>query len=226
MVKSVFITAIGTDVGKTYVSGLILKKMREYGVNCGYFKPVLSGAIRDKYSGKLIPGDCCHVVKTAGLDIDPMECVSYCFEEALSPHLASKRAGVNIDINKIKFDYNKLSSKYDYMIIEGAGGITCPIIDNKYLMWNLVKDLDKNVLVVSDSGLGCINSAITTLEYIKIRNIEIKGVVFNNYAPDDFMHRDNLEMVESMSGVSVVSCVGKDDENINIDKENLLALFE
>nr|MCR5264990.1 dethiobiotin synthase [Cyanobacteria bacterium RUI128] len=100
MAKGLFVTATGTDIGKTYVSGLLVKKMREYGYNCGYYKPVLSGG--GKYNGKLIPGDCVHVVKTAGLDIEPFKCLSYCFEDAVSPHLAAKRAGVNIDINKIK----------------------------------------------------------------------------------------------------------------------------
>jgi dethiobiotin synthetase len=144
----------------------------------------------------------------------------------LSPHLASKRAGIKIDIAKILSDYNKLAEIYDYILIEGAGGITCPVIDDKYLMWNLIKDINTGVIVVSDSGLGSINYALTTLEYIKNRDIEIRGLVFNNYINNDFMHEDNVQMVEKMSGVSVVSCVGKDDENINIDKENLLALFE
>ena len=63
MAKSLFITATGTDIGKTYISGLIVKKMRDYGFNCGYYKPVLSGALRT--NNTLTPGDCVHVVKTA-----------------------------------------------------------------------------------------------------------------------------------------------------------------
>ena len=74
--KSIFITATGTDVGKTYISGLLVKKMREVGLNCGYYKPALSGAIRQS-DGTLLPGDCDYVVKTAGLDVLPLDCVTY-----------------------------------------------------------------------------------------------------------------------------------------------------
>lgn len=224
MAKSLFVTATGTDIGKTYVSGLIVKKMREYGLNCGYYKPVLSGAV--KTNNIFTPGDCVHVLNTAGLDIEPMECLSYCFEEAVSPHLASKRAGVKIDINKINSDYVKLSSGYDYMLIEGAGGITCPIIEDNYLMWNLIKDLGVNTLVVADGGLGTINSVLTTVEYIKNRNISIKGIVLNNFNKEDFMHRDNLEMVEKMTGENVIATVGVNDTDLHIEKGDIEGLFE
>ena len=61
MSKNLFITATGTDIGKTYISALIVKKMREAGFNCGYFKPVLSGVeVKDN---KLISSDCNYVVK-------------------------------------------------------------------------------------------------------------------------------------------------------------------
>ncbi len=224
MAKSLFITATGTDIGKTYVSGLIVKKMRENGFNCGYYKPVLSGAIR--INNELTPGDCVHVVKTAGLNIEPMNCLSYCFEDAVSPHLASKKAGITIDISKILTDYKKLSADYDYILTEGAGGITCPIIEDNYLMWNLIKDLGLNTLVVADGGLGTINSVLTTVEYMQNRDISIKGIILNNFDKEDFMHRDNLEMVEKMTGIKVITTVGKNDTDLLITKENLEGLFE
>ncbi len=224
MVKSLFITATGTDIGKTYISGLIVKKMRESGFDCGYYKPVLSGA--NVQNGIIVPGDCKHVVDISGLEIEPVKCLSYCFEEAVSPHLASKRAGVNIDIDKIKSDYTNLSKEYEYMLIEGAGGITCPIIDDKYLMWNLIKDLGTSVLVVADGGLGTINSVLTTVEYIEKRDIKIQGLVLNNYDESSFMHRDNLEMVEKMTGLKVVATVKKDEKDINVNKNVLEGLFE
>ena len=88
MTKCIFITATGTDVGKTYISALLVKKLRELGYNCGYFKPALSGA--EVRNGKLIPGDCNYVLKTAGIDANPMDYVSYVFKLAVSPHLASE----------------------------------------------------------------------------------------------------------------------------------------
>ena len=70
MTKGIFITATGTDIGKTYVSALIVKSMRKAGLNCGYYKPALSGAQTSK-DGTLIPGDCAYVFKNAGLTFRP-----------------------------------------------------------------------------------------------------------------------------------------------------------
>ena len=121
MTKKVFITATGTDIGKTYISALIVKTMREAGLNCGYYKPVLSGV--EEKEGKLIQSDCNYVVNTAKLPVTADECVTYWWKEAVSPHLASKRAGEIIETKKILADYEIVCGKYDYVLIEGAGGI-------------------------------------------------------------------------------------------------------
>ena len=71
--KGIFITATGTDVGKTYVTALILKKLREASVNAGYYKAALSGAYRN--AGELIPGDAAYVASISGLTVSP--CLLY-----------------------------------------------------------------------------------------------------------------------------------------------------
>ena len=81
MTKGIFVTATGTDVGKTYVSALIVKKMRDLGYNCGYFKPALSGAYEK--DGELIPGDCEYVLKTSGIEGNPSDFASYIFKTAV-----------------------------------------------------------------------------------------------------------------------------------------------
>ena len=72
--KGIFITATGTDVGKTYVTALILKKLREVSVNAGYYKAALSGAYRN--AGELIPGDAAYVASISGLPVPPEQLVS------------------------------------------------------------------------------------------------------------------------------------------------------
>jgi len=227
MAKKIFITGIGTDIGKTYVSGLLVKKMRGFSLNCGYFKPILSGALRK--GDKLIPGDCKHVIDIANLDTEPLKCLSYCFEEAVSPHLAAKRAGVEINKTKILSDFNNVSKMYDYILIEGAGGITCPIILNDgetYLMNDLIKDMKTNILIVADGGLGTLNSILTTVEYALKRNITIKGIILNNYDETNFMHIDNLKMAEKLTGINVIATVSKNSQNIEITKDIIEGLFE
>lgn len=215
MSKNIFITATGTDIGKTYVSALIVKKIRQSGFNCGYFKPVLSGV--EEFEGILTESDCNYVVDTAKIPAAANDCVTYWWKEAVSPHLASQRAGEIIDTKRILADYKKASEKYDYLLIEGAGGITCPLrLENgeKYLLKDLIKDLGINVLLIADGGLGTINSVLLTTEYAKTNGIKIEGIILNNYEPDNFMHQDNLKQVEYLTGIKVVATVEKGQKDI------------
>jgi len=220
MAKAIFITATGTDVGKTYISALILKRMRELGLNCGYYKPAMSGIEEGKLS------DVEYVFKIGGLEGNPMDFVSYPFAEALSPHLAAKRSEVSIKLNKIKDDFNKISKNYDYILVEGAGGITCPfnLDGQKLLLTDVIKALDLDILIIADAALGTINSTLLTVEYAKQKGINIQGIILNNYDEDDFMQVDNKEQIENLTGIKVISTVKKDDEIINI--KDIEQLFE
>ena len=220
MSKNIFITATGTDIGKTYVSALIVKKMREKGFNCGYYKPVLSGV--EELNGKLIKSDCNYVIETSKLPISADDCVTYWWKEAVSPHLAAQRAGEVIEPNRILADYQEKSQKYDYLLIEGAGGITCPLrLENgeKYLLKDLIKDLGVKILIVADGGLGTINSILLTVEYAKENKIDVSGIILNNYEPDNFMHQDNLKQVEYLTGIKVVATVEKNQKDILLLEE-------
>lgn len=213
--KKIFITATGTDVGKTYISALIVKKMREMNYNCGYFKPVVSGVT--EMCGKLIDSDANYVVQTADIPTEAESCVSYWWKEAISPHLAAKRSNQEIDIDKIKYDYSQACKKYDYLVIEGAGGITCPLIvnkDDKYLLKDLIWELGLSIIIVADAGLGTINSTLLTVDYAKSNGIEIEGIILNNYESDNFMHWDNLEQIEALTGINVIATVGHNAGNI------------
>ena len=220
MSKNIFITATGTDVGKTYVSALIVKKMRELGLNCGYFKPVLSGVIEE--NGKLVESDCNYVVTTAKIPTSANDCVAYWWKEAVSPHLAAKRFGEEINIEKVKNAFLNKQSEYEYLLVEGAGGITCPLkLDNgkKYLLKDLIKELKTNIIIIADGGLGTINSTLLTVEYAKQHNITIEGIILNNFNPNSFMHQDNLKQVEYLTGVKVISTVQHNQTDINLLKE-------
>ena len=215
MAKKIFITGTGTDVGKTYISALIVKKMRDSGFDCGYFKPVISGVT--EMCGKLVDSDANYVIQFADISDNPENCVSYWWKEAVSPHLAAKRANQEIDIDKIKYDFSLINKKHDYLLIEGAGGITCPIKidkDEKYLLKDLIWELGLSVIIVADAGLGTINSTLLTVEYARENGIEIEGIILNNYESDNFMHWDNLEQIEALTGINVVATVSHGSSDI------------
>ena len=225
MTKGIFVTATGTDVGKTYISGLLVKKMTESGLNCGYYKPVLSGL--KKVKEEYIAGDCKFVIDTAGLNTNPSDCVTYSFKNPVSPHLAAKMEGVNISEERIKDGLNKIKAKYDYLVVEGAGGITCPfnLDGKKLLLSDVIKKLNMDIIIVTPSGLGCINYALLTYEYAKINNVTVKGFIMNDFDENNFMHTDNKECIEKLTGAKVIATVRYGDKDLSIDKDTLTAIF-
>jgi len=201
MAKGIFITATGTDVGKTYVSALIVKRIQ----NCGYYKPALSG---DVY-----PNDCEYVLQTAGINKDAKNYVSYRFKPAVSPHLASQIENNPIKLEKIKSDFERIKKEFDYILVEGAGGIVCPFGEN-LLLPDVIKALGLDVIIVASASLGTINSTVLTVEYAKSQGINVKGIILNNYDETDFMQVDNKQMVEKLTGIKVVATVKKGDKEI------------
>lgn len=103
-------------------------------------------------------------------------------------------------------------------MIEGAGGITCPLrLENgeKYLLKDLIKELETSIIIVADGGLGTINSTLLTVEYARANNIPIAGIILNNFNPDSFMHQDNLKQVEYLTGIKVVATVERGQRILN-----------
>lgn len=224
MTKGIFITATGTDVGKTYTSALIVKSMRKAGINCGYYKPALSGA--EIVGDKIIPGDCAYVFKEAGIDKDPIDYVSYIFKPAVSPHLAAIKENNPIKLEKIKKDFNRIKSEYDYLLIEGAGGIICPFnIEDNLILPDVIKALNLDIIIVASAELGTINSTVLTIEYAKQKGIKVKGVILNKYDEKNEMQRDNLIQIEDLTGIKVLTTVKENDEYIDL-KEIISAFNE
>lgn len=109
MKEGVFVTGTGTDVGKTYVSALLVKTLREQGRSAGYFKPALSGARRR--DGALIPGDAEEVCRMSGLPGPPEQYVAYLYEQAVSPHLAARLEGPPITRERIMERFSQVAAQ-------------------------------------------------------------------------------------------------------------------
>lgn len=232
MSKGLFVLGTGTDIGKTYVTGLILKYMRDNGYDATYFKAALSGAVRNE-NGLLIPGDAVEVLSMANLKEDTDFLVPYIYETAVSPHLASQIEGNPVDLTVVKEAYDEVSKKYDYIVMEGSGGIVCPIRyegkddENNIMLEDIIKYLGLDVILIADAGLGTINSIVTTVEYLKNRNIHVCGIIMNNYK-DELMENDNIKMVEDLCDVPVIAKVYENDKNLSLDVDanELISYFK
>lgn len=224
--KSLFITGTGTDVGKTYITALIVKKLREK-KNPAYFKAAMSGNIRDE-NKNIIPGDAVWVKKISGIEQSIDSMCPYIYEHALSPHLASKIEENKMDLDTVFNHYDNLSKAYNYITLEGAGGIFCPLRydDIKIFQEDIIKIKHLPCVIVADAGLGTINSVVLTVEYMKSKSISIKGIIFNNYDDNNVMHKDNALMCIELTGIDIIAYVKKGDKDINIDVETLKSLYE
>ena len=182
MGKGIFIIGTDTDVGKTFTLGAMTYALKNEGKKVIPYKPVQSGG----------SGDTKYIKEICDLENDFNELNTYTFEEAVSPHLASKMENVEISKDKIINHYKKLVDTYDYVLVEGAGGVVVPLIDNNYFIYDLIKELDLDVVLVARAGVGTINHTVLTNEFLKLHNIKAKGIIINGYN-NKFYEDDNIK---------------------------------
>ena len=226
MGKALFVTGTGTDIGKTYVTGLIVKHLRDAGLRAGYYKAALSGA-EAAADGTLLPGDALHVAHVAGLAPEDAV-VSYIYRDAVSPHLAAQIEGHPMDFDKVEQDFRAAKERTDYLTVEGSGGIICPLRwdDAEHVVLDdLAVRLGLAALVIADAGLGTINAAVLTAEHLKMRGIPLKGFIFNNWKGGR-MQEDNVRMVEELTGARVLARVEHGAGELPMTADELAALYD
>lgn len=227
MSKSLFITGTGTDVGKTYVTGLIVKKLREGGASAAYYKAAMSGNDR-RADGTLIPGDALQVKRMSGIEQPLEEMCPYIYETAVSPHLAAKLEGKPLEMECVLKHFDYVCGKYEYITAEGSGGILCPLrFDEQQIqLEDFIKARSLSCLMVADAGLGTINAVGLTAEYMKAHKIPVRGIIFNRYEPGNPLHEDNRLMCEAMTGLHIIACVKDGDTDLDMPFELLEGFYE
>lgn len=210
----IYITGTDTGVGKTYVSSLLGSILKEKGVNVGYMKPIESGGTEDTTTLK----------NTLNLKDDLNTINPINLKNPLSPNIAFEVENYNISLdeikNKIKDSFEILKNKYDFLIVEGAGGVCVPIKDN-FLMSDLIKFLELPAVVVSRPNLGTINHTILTIEHLRNKGIEVKGVIINCITDlkDVLYYEKTFETIEKCGGIDIIGIVkNKNDYELDIEK--------
>lgn len=155
----IFITGIGTDVGKTIASSIVVEALE-----ADYWKPIQAGDLDKSDSHK--------VKKYISNSKTIIHDNSYKLNTPASPHLSAKLDGINIDLKLIKEPKTK-----NNLVIEGAGGLLVPLNEIDSIVDLIQKDY--KVIVVSRHYLGSINHTLLTLETLKNRKIEVVGIVFS-----------------------------------------------
>ena len=218
MSKGYFVTATGTDVGKTFITTLLVKKWRDSGIDAGYYKAALSGAeLRD---GKWVAGDADYVKRTANLSDTQEQLVSYVYKEAVSPHLAARKEGNPVELAKVKDDFDAARNRHEFIFAEGSGGIICPIRydDQKVFLVDIMKTLGLPLLIVTTAALGSINACVLTVEYARSRGLDVRGLIVNRYGSSGNleMEDDNIRMMQDLTGLEILAKVKDGDTDLGV----------
>jgi len=228
MSRNLFVTGTGTEIGKTYVAGLVVKMLHDAGMDVAYYKAAMSGNER-RPDGTLIPGDALFVKEFAGISQSLESMCPYVYEHAVSPHLASRIEGNPVRMAVVEEKFQALSREHDYVVVEGSGGITCPIgyDEERIQLEDIVRSLQLPSVMVADAGLGTINGVVLTHAYMQQKGLPLKGILFNHFHEGDVMEEDNRRMCKEMTGLPVLACIAKGDKGITgLKAEELAALFE
>ncbi|NPA52193.1 MAG: dethiobiotin synthase [Aquificae bacterium] len=222
MSKTIFVTATDTGVGKTTVSAALANLLKERKKHVGYFKPIETGC-------QPIPQDAKLLSKITGQPLE--EVVLYTFRQPVAPYVAEKIERKSIDVQKIIKHFFRLKQKYEYLIIEGAGGICVPItkIKNRFYTYvDLIKDIKAQTLLVARGTLGTINHTCMTVKILKENEIKLIGIILNLFEEnDDVSQNTNSIVIMEMTGVPVLAkCKKTNTEPIQECKNSLQEKLE
>ncbi|HKZ38915.1 MAG TPA: dethiobiotin synthase [Chryseolinea sp.] len=188
-----FVTAIGTDSGKTVVSSILCKALQ-----ADYWKPVQAGLPRDSET----------VLQFIGNGSSKIHPETFFFKTAASPHAAAALENVVINLN----DFIIPAHKKD-LIIEGAGGCLVPLNDQNFVI-DLATKLEAEVILVSNLYLGSINHTMLSYEALVRRKLKIKGIVFNGPS--------NAESERIILLHTKLPCLLRIDQEAHFDEQTII----
>ena len=180
MNSTIFITATGTGVGKTYTVGRLIASLGKAGITPGVFKPIETGVEGIPSDAKTLLSICKEYNKEFK-NLSANYITAYTFPLPAAPFCAD--IDRVIDIDKIISKALELKSRCDILIVEGAGGLMVPI-KKDYFMIDLAKELSAMTLLVTHSGLGCINETLCSLRLLESSGLEYDWCV-NIYRDKD-----------------------------------------
>jgi dethiobiotin synthetase len=195
--NALFITGTDTGVGKTLVAVSLVQALVKHGLRVSVMKPIASGS--EHTPAGLRNADAVALAKASNVSV-PYACINpYCFEPAVSPHIAADEAKIDINVGLIKSRFDALVSGADFVVVEGAGGWYAPISKTQS-MADLPKSMGIPAVLVVGMRLGCLNHALLSKEAIEARGVEFAGWVANEMDPTLARAAENLSSLERMLG--------------------------
>lgn len=179
--SKILVAGIDTDIGKTYVTGILAKYLLLNKKKVTTMKLAQTGCVglaEDITTHRKIMQ-----AELNKYDANGTSC-PYVFRFPASPHLAAELEGKEIDVSVISHSVELLSAKFEYLIIEGVGGLMVPL-NNDYTSLDFIKEEALDVILVSSPKLGSINHTLLSIEALSAKAINLLGIVYNKFGDFD-----------------------------------------
>ena len=212
MKDGLFITGTDTGVGKTRIAAALLKAGAQAGLAMAPMKPIASGAeFFDVGDGRreLRNDDALALLEAAGGGFDYAAVNPYCFEPAISPHIAAMDAGVTVDPARLGAAARNLATKCDWLVVEGAGGWFAPL-GPELTIAELAGALNLPILLVVGLRLGCLNHAMLSRQAIERSGLTLAGWAVSEIDPTMPRRAENLATLRGTFGCEPLLHLGFD----------------
>lgn len=198
----IFITGTDTGVGKTLVSAGLALALRERGIKVGVMKPIATGCFGLDH--RLISADAAFLMEAAENEYTGLSCPSR-FRNPLAPNVAATLEKREVALDQIRAAYEELQKHYDFIIVEGIGGLMVPLAKD-YFVTNLIRDFKLPIVIVSRPTLGTINHTLLTVDAAVIRGFEIRGIIFNRIPTVNFSAAEitNPKVIHELTNLPIL----------------------
>lgn len=210
MGRGIFVVGTDTGIGKTVVSAGLAMTLREKGLKVGVMKPVATGC--SGVNHRLISSDAVFLFEAAENEYAPLTSPIR-FRNPVAPSVAETYEQKEVDVPALIKSYRRLSEIYDYVVVEGIGGLMVPI-HKRYYVANLIRDLGLPILIVAPLGLGAINHTLLTVDSAMIRGLAIKGIIFNRAPLVNFSLAEltNPKVIHELTGLPILGSLPEIDD--------------
>ncbi len=201
-VQGLFITGTDTGVGKTVVTAAILSWLQQQGGKVGVMKSIETGV--DSECSSAANSDALFLKECGNLEDDLAQICPIRLKPAASPYQASLIENRSLHPETILSAYRQLSEKYDWILVEGVGGLKVPIT-REYSVLDLICELGLPAVVVARYQLGTLNHTLMTVDTLKQKGVPVRGIVFNQTEPGvlNSVEEDQPRLIAELSGVNV-----------------------
>lgn len=201
--KSYFVTATDTEIGKTVITAALAFALKNKGVNVGVMKPFACGVQQNQG----FKSEDVQLLADSAAVTDPEDLINpYFLPIPASPYTAANKLGTSIDVSLVLQKFEKLQALHDMVLVEGIGGILTPIQKN-YFVADLIKDMNLETLLVTSAKIGTVNHTLLTYDACKRYGLRLQGIIINNYDTTGYNAADLAKDLTNLTGVEVLCAI-------------------